>query len=471
MALAPYLARNVAVAAPPAHDIHAELSFLPVEARYGADLRKLLAFLPLGARSQAIGEPHFDRALEEAAVGLADEGTALASDLDHVSFDLGVDGATCLTASGALQLRGKSSWLAGTIAEMSGKAGPPPAIFWRAPIDSDSASYGRAADAARYGGILRVLRGLIEGELAKEQIGSEADRKALAALITDPLGKDTSYVIASGHGHSAAKPAAGGAKLTEEQIVNELTASSLGWYLVGFDEGPAALSKLMKDVVAVYGRKGLTDPLRKALGHDGDALPVAKLVPAPAQLGKGALDRELRFDLPSRRHADADAKKKKGAALVFHVLLMPDGKGATWMAIGTDRDELLRRLATSKSGAPDAGTLTARPGLEPLRDGKAVSSGFLTLSVLTRRVTSLLDNPLLPGGLGGSPPVADLTNTLNNLPHKGDTPIFLTSTSISSGAGPRSDLTVNMQKGSFEDVGAILMTALRIATNAGLLRP
>ena len=75
--------------------------------------------------------------------------------------------------------------------------------------------------------------------------------------------------------------------------------------------------------------------------------------------------------------------------------------------------------------------------------------------------------------------LADITNTLNNLPHKGDTPIFLTSTAtLSHGGrdphapdGPRGEIVVNMSRGSFEDMGAILITLNRLATNAGLVRP
>jgi hypothetical protein len=464
-ALGPYLARNLPIATPPTQDLHAELRFTPIDARYGAKIRAFLGFLPTLARSQAaIGEPRYDHALGEAAGALADEGAALVSDLDHVTLDLSIDDTACLTAKTALQFRGKTSWLAGTLADRAATSGPPPAIFWRAPVDSDSASYGRAGDSARYGGIVRTLRGLLEGKLAKEQIGSEADRKALGALLALPLGKDTNVVIASGHLTAAPKPLPAVAKPSEQQIVERLAGSSLGWYLLGFDEGPAALTKLLKDAVAVYGRKALTDPLRQALGHDADALPTAKFVAAPASLGQGAMELELHFEIGSHDNGAADAKKKAGAGVVLHVLLMGDAK-SSWLAIGLNRDELVRRLLTSKSGAPDVGTLAARPGLEPLRAGKALSSGFVTLSAFTRSVAGVLNSPGLPAASG----LADLRNTLGNLPHKGETPIFLTSTATSD--GPRGELVVNMQKGSFEDLGAVLVTASRLAINAGLLRP
>jgi hypothetical protein len=464
-ALAPYLARNVPLAAPAAQDVHAELHFAPVEARFGADLRRGLTLLPGLARMQGIGEPRYDRALVDGASALADEGTALLGDLDRISFDLGVDGTSCLNARGALDMRSKNSWIAGLVAERGDKSGPPPPIFWRAPRDSASASYGRGTDVARYDGIFRVLRGLLEGKLAKEQIGSDADRKALAGLVTLPLGKDTNVVVASGHLQGAPAPAAAGS-VPKEQMADAILNSYVGWYLLGFDEGPAALSKMMKDLVGVYGRKGLIDPLRKALGHDADKLPTARLVAAPAQLGRGALDLELVFDLPKKGETDAkkDAKKK-GGSFVLHVLLMGDGQ-STWLAVGANRDELVKRLVAVKTGAPDTGTLATRQGLEPLRAGKALSSGFLTLETLTRPIGNLLGSPAMTQQAAGKASLlADITNTLNNLPHKGETPIFLTSTATA--AGPRSEFALNMQRGSFEDLGAIVLTTLRIINNAG----
>lgn len=463
LALGPYLARNLPLTEPPRQDVHAELRFTPIDTRYGGDIRRGLGFLPNYARTRTIGDARFDAALEEAALALADEGAALAADLDRVTIDLGVDPKSCLTASTALQLRGKTSWLAGTIADQSGKSGPPPAIFWRAPLDSDSASYGRATDVNRYSGIFRTLRGLVEGALAKEKIGSDADRKALAGLINLPVGKDTSVVVASGHAHTVAKQIPAGAKLSEQEMADELLNGYLGWYMLGFDEGPDALTKLLKDVVAVYGRKGLIDPLRKELNHDAQALPAAKFVAAPRELGRGALDLELKFEIEAKRG-------EKPLAFALHVLLMGEGK-STWVAIGSNRDDLVKHLLKAKAGAPEAATLAARPGLEPLRSGKAVSSGFLTLSMFTRGLSAILGNPAMtsqiPGRMGAS--MEEIGRTLNNLPNKGETPIFVVSEARQE-AAPRTEFTLQVQKGSFEDLGVVLMTGARLANKAGMLK-
>jgi hypothetical protein len=233
--------------------------------------------------------------------------------------------------------------------------------------------------------------------------------------------------------------------------------------MLGFDEGPEALTKLLKDVVAVYGRKGLIDPLRKELNRDAQALPAAKFVAAPRELGRGALDLELKFEIEAKRG-------EKALAFALHVLLMADGK-STWVAVGANRDDLVKHLQKAKSGAPAGGTLAARAGLEPLRSGKAVSSGFLTLSMFTRGLSAILGNPAMtsqiPGRMGAS--MEEIGRTLNNLPNKGETPIFVVSEAKQE-AGPRTEFTLQVQKGSFEDLGLVLMTGARLANKAGLIK-
>ena len=101
--LGPYMLRTLPLEPPPATDLHAEVLFRPVEARYGAELRLALNFLPDFAASQAIGEPTFHRALEETAKGLGAEIGALSTDLDRLSIDVKLD-----PSAGAVAARGSS---------------------------------------------------------------------------------------------------------------------------------------------------------------------------------------------------------------------------------------------------------------------------------------------------------------------------------------------------------------------------
>ncbi|MCK6589318.1 MAG: hypothetical protein L6Q76_17255, partial [Polyangiaceae bacterium] len=180
MALGPYLARNVPIMSIPGPDLHGELRFSPFVSRFGDEMRQGLKGVPVLLESQAtIDEPKFDRAITAAAGAIQAELTALLGDLDKISFDLAVDPSTCLKATGALALKGRASWLAGTMTDRVDRAGPPPAIFWRAPKDSSAVFYARSSDPARFADVLQTLRDLAEGAMTKLNVGKPADRKAV----------------------------------------------------------------------------------------------------------------------------------------------------------------------------------------------------------------------------------------------------------------------------------------------------
>jgi hypothetical protein len=141
---------------------------------------------------------------------------------------------------------------------------------------------------------------------------------------------------------------------------------------------------------------------------------------------------------------------------------------ATWIGLGSNRDGHVRRLLAAKTGAPEPATLAARPGLEPIRNGKALSSGFVTLATLTHPIDALMLSPA--AALRGSS-LSAMRGMLENLPHKGETPMFVSSTVAASGPGARAEVTTNVPRGSLEDMGAILLALHRLAGSAGLLPP
>lgn len=476
-ALAPYLTRTLPLAAPAATELHAELRYAPVDGRYGDLLRQYAQGLPVIVQSQlSIGDPVFDRALTDTAAALSDEATALTRDLDRLTIDVSSDASICLNASAALQLRDKSSWIAGSMLDRPDRAGPPPAIFWRAPRDADSALFSRNSDPARYTGIIKTLRTLLESWLGKEQVGSADDRKALADLIATPIGKDTNSVQASGHidappPKADAKPKAS-ADPTAQQLVDS-ALNGVGWSLLGLDEGPDAMTKWLKDVVAVSNRRGLMDRLKKELGPDARFLPTARLTAAPATLGKGALGVEIKFDIPpetpvpppkgTKKPSSPGPAKPERVAFSLHVLLMPDGK-STWLAFGFHKDELIKHLLMARSTAPQGDSLASRPDLEPLRSGKNMSGGFFSLAMFTKVADVGANGPAAMMGLG------ELSSILKRMPNKGETPIFFT-TAVTAGNAPRTEMALQVAKGSVQDLGALLMGVFQSRNNRGTTMP
>jgi hypothetical protein len=202
------------------------------------------------------------------------------------------------------------------------------------------------------------------------------------------------------------------------------------------------------------------DPIRKELGSDAKMLPTIKIVPAPAPLGPGALAVEVKLtDLPgSRFGADTDGPSKKKADKVtfsVHLLLMPDGKQRTWIALGANRDELVKRLGAVKSGAPDSGTIAARPDLEKLKSGRHMSAGFMTLQSVVSPIASL-------GAIGGGLPreARQVIAALAGMPNRGETPLLIT-TSVTTGNLSRTEISFEVPKGAFEDLGAVVMKSMK----------
>lgn len=518
MALGPYLARTMPTLTVPGPDLHGELRFSPVASRFGGEMRQQLKGVPIILESQAtINEPRFDRAVATAAAAIQDELTALIGDLDKVTIDLGVDPTTCLKASGELAFRGRASWLATTMSEGVDRAGPPPALFWRAPKDSAAVFYGRGADPARFTPILKTLGDLAEGAMTKFNIGKPADRKALVELLTTTFDKNTTTVQATGifaeQAAPATKPAAPkGAGPTAQQTVDAIVGSMVGWSLFGVDEGPEKLTKVLKGFVDAYTKQAalaaarekaeardklpkgksaweLTDKEREArekrlpprslltflideIDVEAKSLPTMKIGKAPAALGKDALDVEIKLaNLPVPNEDDLrmldgsgqrDPKKKpETISITLHLMLMADGK-TTWIAFGQNPNDLVKRLLMVKAGAPDTETLATRPGLEPLKNGRLMGGGFITLAPITTIATTVGTTvmSLTPGGL--PPEVNDMMRLLQNLPHRGETPIFFM-TEATGGSAPRSSVTFSLPKAAMEDIGAVVMGGVKLA--------
>lgn len=471
VALAAWMARTLPGQPSVAADLHGEARFAPVEQRWGADLKQILRQLPLLAKGEVgIGEPKFDDAVVEAATAAQEDLVALMADLDRVTLDVSLASGSCqLVGTGALQMRNKTSWFTQTMVDRPERQGPPPALFWRLPKDSTSASFGRGSDPARYTRVLKIIRNLVDGGLTKAKVGSPADRKALTDIIVMPLGKDTNIVQGTGR-FAPVAPAKPGATLTSQQKMEGLMGSTVGWTVVGLDEGPDNLTKWLKELVAVWNRAGLQGPLKKELGADtAKSLPVVKTVPAPRELGAGAMAIEIKvpnIDDPDDPPFDAKTGKmkanRKKITLTFHIVVMGEDK-TTWLAVGSKKDELLKRLVSVKAGAPDANTLATRPGLEPLKQGKNLGGGFFTLAPIVDAAKSAAE-VAMPSG-PPPPEVAELLSALNNLPNKGETPMLLTF-QVAAGNAPRIAGSLQVSKGTMEDVAKLASAAASAANSA-----
>lgn len=439
VALAPYLVRTLGAEPPPPHDFAAELRLSPIDERFGRDVRRLLPQATILARSElAIGEPKFDRAIEKAAGGVASELGAWLSDLDTLSVrgSMAPDGGA--GANVALTFRGKTSWLAGLTTDAASNQIATPALFWQLPRDAQGASWSSGWDAARWNDVLAVLRDVVEGGLTKFSIGTPEDRKAIAALIALPPGRRPPSVSANG-----ASPSLAGDARAPQARMDHALRSAVGWYVFGFAEPADTSVKWFKDLVAVYGRHSVQQAIKKNVtGKEGAMIPTIRSVAAPASLGKGAYAVEVTVP-----NIEIEGGKAKATV---HLMVMPDG-AQHFIGVGADKDDLIKRLLSSKTGGAREATLGARPGLDGLKAAQGSSGGFMTLKDLTSGLGSDLDQ------LTGDRPDRDLVRlqqALGRLPNKGETPVLFVARATAQPLAISTDLTA--PKPLFDDIVALV---------------
>jgi hypothetical protein len=446
--LAPYLARTAPNLTPKGGDLHAEVRFSTLAARFGDEAKSQLRGFGTIAQSQiAIGEPLFDKAAGDAAAAIQGELAAWIGDLDNATIDITADSTRCLSASVGIGFKGTSSWLASTVGDRADRAGAPPAIYWRAPKDADQAMFGRATDPSKMAPIIKNLKQLIEGALNKVNAGTPAERHAVADLIDMNLSKDTNTVSASGRGESAPLKA----KASAQEKADHYVESLIGWTVIGMDQPADPTIKWARDFVKLAGSNTLFSGLRKELGKNASFIPKLKIDKAPAALGKDAIDVVITADglpLPKELGGDSGPKAPKMKVSV-HILVMPDGKN-TWIAVGPKLDVLVAHLQMVKAGAPDSGTLASRPGLEALKGGKNMAGGFITMERFVKALTMNLENKNMQ-----DPDLQKIKTVVGMMPHKGETPMFIT-TQVTGGSAPTVKLTFDVQRGTVEDLGAAI---------------
>lgn len=467
-ALAPYLARTLPGVDLGGPDMHLEARVAVLEERYGDSLRKLLRALP-GALSTeyGIGDARFDRLLFETGTDVQEDAGKLLADVRRLTAEVRTErSGACLRAKVDADLSGRTSWVAQALTDRLDRSGPPPAIYWRQPRDSDAALYGRGVDAARYAGVLGRLRDLLDAALATEGFAA-ADRKKITELLALPHGKDTSTVFSMG-AVSAPLPAAG-TKDMERKVVEAGFAGVMGWTLLGVDEGPAVLDKQLKAMVDAYRSAGVQANLKKSLGSDAKHLPIVKSGAAPASLGAGS--KAIEITIPSLEvppPPGGRTGKPQTMSLTVHLLMMPDGD-STWLAIGAVKDELVKHLAVVKASAGDKGQLASRSDLDPLRSGKQMFGGFVSAAPAAQRISSHFTvlGVLEPAWFGSEVPV--VTRALNGLPNGGRTPIFVTADGAAAPDATKLTLAIDVQQGTFEDARSLAVSAYSFFSRVGIL--
>jgi len=442
LSLQPYLSRGLPSVAMPDKDLWAEVRFAPVQRKFGAQLPGYLTWAANFASYQiGTGDRKLDGAIKQAMGGIATETVSLANDLDKLTLFVDVNGASqAAEAEVALKLKGRESWFTQRFFEKAGEAGPAPAIFWRAPVDSESVIYGRGGDPKAWAAVRKSSGDLLDGLTSQVEFPA-AERKKARDLVERLFASSPVSVTASG---KVDLPAPAGRGDKAEEIRNAVI-STIGWQVWGMEESSGRLQDWIKDLAALYNKPAVKAWITKKGHVEAKYLPTAKVTPFGKGLDKDTRALEVAFAIPSGRAAKAPPP------IPFYIVVMPDGP-RTWMAFGSDKASLEKHLAMVKTGSPDTQTIASRPGLEVFKSGRAVSGGYMTMAGLVQSASGGLTKALDPHGGAMDPVVAALPRTLN----KGQTPILFETTAQSG--NPSSELVFKFRssKGTLEDLKALV---------------
>lgn len=367
-ALLPYATRGLPSEPHTGADFELTLDAKPIQAHYGHDVAALRLLAGVAQRQIALDSPQFDRALQDAIYGGADEVINLFNDLDQIRLEARLDAArSVLTGSAELRLKGDSSWLAGTIAAV--KPVSIPATLPRLPPDATLAAYNTALPAERYAAFGRIAGELVEGLLEHEKL-PEATRKRARRVLDAWLSK-----LPEAFGF-AVSPG-------QKDAIGYLHADTMTTRL---SEPAARILGLYGDLSAL-----LADPAfkrwRKDKHIDEKAWPTMTKKPfklagfkAPGTLFQLTVDTKAWTEDHSKlvrvfenMLPRPDAKQLSR----LNIVVQPDGD-FTYVMTGDDTQEMARVMAEHRKSEP--GAFFAKPA----RNDKIAAAGFFTLAYAAR---------------------------------------------------------------------------------------
>jgi hypothetical protein len=430
----------------PSVDLHLELKLAPVKQKYSPMLPDVLRMASSFVTHEfGTGDRRVDRAITDAMNGLSTETEAFVRDLDGMNLDLNFDqNQRTVHGDFAIKLRGQESWLVQRSFDHVADTGPPPAIFWRAPKDADSAFYGRGVNAKAYEGLRHATDDLVDALLAQQSMDG-ADRKAIQGIIDRIFSGYPTMVSSTGH----IDPPADAKDPADPKAVS----AALGWHVYGLEEGSDRAMGLIKELAAAYNKPSMQKWLRTKAKSDAKFLPTARVAPFAAKGITGAQALEIKVTIPEPpAFPEGPGAKKpqapKNTAFSVFLVVMPDGP-RTWMALSADRAAIESHLLAVKTGAPDSGTIAARSGIDQIKSTRAVSAGFITFAGLASRQNHGLAQ------LIGRHSEHKLQEAISRIPNHGETPILLMST-VEPGTPSTTSLQFQISKGTIDDIASFM---------------
>ncbi len=418
--------------------VHVEVLMAPLRETYGRQLRRLRLLASVFARQMHQGNEKLDRAISDAAVGLAEEFSALVEDVERFELDVWEKDRD-FDLSLRLVQKGQTSWTASALRAASRKAAPAPAQFRSLPKSASAASYFRTLPEGQTEEISRVLADLLDGGLQTQGLSSRGSARLAGAL--------TEFLFAERTAVSALGPPASVGDGEDRRL-------SSAWSVWGTDRSAKEVKSLLADLSAVISSR----EFQKLLAEDDSRLifkrrsrplrGVTEAVVYEWKLPEEAMQL-LDWNRLLRRYAGAhvtDDLEQKWLSSNQGYLAVRAAGDMTWMAMGSDAESVAQglRLVTS----PEVEELEADPSVAPLLKVPSVSAGFVRLGGLF-------------ASLGRSFPkemAETLPDMLRDAPHRGRTPVTY-SVRVASEEHLETDLVFHVPAEFITDSAAVVTMA------------
>ncbi len=428
--LLPYATRGLPLEDLGQDDLRLVARAEPLQSRYGQEIGSIRLLASVLLRRAQTDNQRLDRALTDAAYGLADELKVVAMELDRLELRAKLDEpGNALDLGYGLSFAKKGSWFAQLLDDMGKRSAPPSDVFWELPRDAHSAGSSVGSDPKRFEPIEESLTEIADAYLEQRK-SPTAFRVRVRGLVAG-----FSNLLSGNVESTVWQPAVKGGSRSD------VFAHSLGLHVGVLEQRADVLTAWLAEAAAA-----LSDPELKRIGKDlldVDLAQAQRPVTRPARVpGFAAVGKSIRFDVPpswiDRRKGSGQKPATKSVPVV--VVVVPDGE-RSWVAFGTDEKALLGRLEAVKNG--QAGKLSERTELLGLKQKPSYGAGFYTLESL------LMSFAGAARGAGG------IAEAAVHAPNRGKSPWLLTMTETPAGSGLRVDGVLRVPRGAIEDAASL----------------
>lgn len=371
-------------------DLYVQADFRPLKARFGKEMQRVQLLASVGARQLHVGHPKFDRALTDAAIGLAEELAALALDSKTLEFELD-EKAGDFSSTLRFTFENDQSTVVRSLREQAAKQGPAPKMFRNLPADTAFAEYTRELEPERAEAWMSVVTDLVTGWA--EYKGASLEFSKRLGRVVGALGPEGNTMVLArgplvveGAGPSAGLGARFGVIGTSEEFKKVVQVlDDLSWLL-----SSGELSEIDEEFSQA------PQLARHAAGLKGS--PGAAVYRWNFPAGFDKLEQDI--NMPSDLAVHAELEKWLDGYVAVH-----RSGNVTWISLSPEGTAELTAsfLAVENPGKK---TLKDQPELRAVLDTPAAAAGFYKLDGFAGLVSFLIPPEMAlkwPGLLRSAP--------------------------------------------------------------------